>query len=299
MQKDRYHFNMDYLRVLRPHQWLKNLILFVPLLTSNVSLDGEIIQNAFFGFFGFSLVCSANYVLNDVLDSERDKKVNYKAIQPIASGRIAKKTAYQGMCFLFLFGFTLTTICSVKFTVMSFLYAVLGFAYSKYLKNVEVVNIVTLIMFYEIRVFQGGILFDISISFWLILFSFSIFSALAFIKKYASLNSKLSSLEIKEDPEKNKEYQLYLGQFGIAFAVLSVSTFALYLNSAEVELIYKNPQYLWILVPLIQFLLLRLWNETINGRMHYDPVLFLLKDKLSLSCLTIMLSSTVILGKLN
>jgi 4-hydroxybenzoate polyprenyltransferase len=290
---------MMILKVLRPHQWLKNLLLLVPLLTSRTNIDLSLLKLMLTGLLGFSLFCSANYIVNDLIDFQSDKNITYKSQKPIASGNLKKTPAIVLAIILAALGFTFCLYTSVLFLQVTVLYLCLGLIYSKYLKKIPQIDVVTLVLFYEIRIFAGGVLFKIPISFWLILFSFTIFSSLAFVKK-----SSKSLIESKFESEKSKSQtnQIeinYLVQFGISFAVLSIVTFALYLNSEEIKFLYAQPKILWFLIPLLQFLLLRIWKETISGRMHYDPILFILRDYLSFVCLCIMLLAISLVGKVN
>jgi len=287
------------LKILRPHQWLKNSLLFVPLFTSQTNLDFHLMNLAFTGFLGFSMVCSANYIVNDLMDFKSDQNVSYKSQKPIASEKIGKKSALYLSAILAILGFLLCWYCCLNFFLLTFIYLCLGLFYSKYLKRVPQLNIVSLVLFYEIRIFAGGQLFDLTISFWLIIFSFTFFSSLAFVKKFskAAIESNLESGNLLSSPYRSESN--YLGQFGISFAVLSILTFALYLNSEEVRYIYAQPKILWVLIPLLQFLLLRIWNETLSGRMHYDPIVFILRDRVCCICLCLMLFAVGTIGKVN
>lgn len=290
---------MASLSALRAHQWVKNLLLFVPLLTSQTQISLSIFLLMLAGFIGFSLICSANYIINDVIDFQSDQANLYKSKKPIASGRLSKKSGIFLAIILCLIGFLLCALTSINFLKICLFYLCLGLLYSKKLKHVQHIDSVVLVLFYLIRIFAGGALFKISISFWLMLFSFTIFSTLAFVKKSSKL---MINLNMESKASKNfltlndMNYFLY---FGISFAVVSLVTFAHYLNSEEIKLLYTQPKILWLLVPLFQFLLLRIWKVTISGKMHYDPVVFILKDFPSLTCLCAMLITVVAVGRLN
>ena len=293
------HLTMVIFQVLRTHQWLKNLLLFVPLVTSRTNFDLSLLKLMLTGLLGFSFFCSVNYIINDLIDFQSDQNITYKSQKPIASGKLRKTSAIFLAIILAVLGFTLCLYSSVLFLQISLLYLCLGLVYSKYLKRVPQMDLVTLVLFYEIRIFAGGELFNLPISFWLILFSFTIFSSLAFVKKSSKslIESKFESGKSKS--QTNQIEINYLVQFGISFAVLSIVTFALYLNSEEIKFLYAQPKILWFLIPLLQFLLLRIWKETISGRMHYDPILFILRDYLSFVCLCVMLLAISLVGKVN
>ena len=166
---------MELITVLRPHQWLKNLLLLVPLFTSQTVLNFEMLRSAVLGFLGFSLICSANYICNDLMDFELDKRYQFKLGKPIASEKLSKRTAGIEAAFIFVVGISICFYSSRVFALITFAYLILGLMYSRFLKQIQQLNIVILVLFYEIRIFAGGALLGISISFWLIIFSYTNF----------------------------------------------------------------------------------------------------------------------------
>ena len=152
---------MRFLSVLRPHQWMKNFLLFVPLLTSQSELDQTQVWLAFFGFLGFSLVCSANYILNDLIDVDRDKQVPYKSKRPIAAGQIKISVVKVYALIVLCVGLLICLNCSRYFALLASIYVFLGIIYSWKLKNIPQVNLVILVLFYEIRIFAGATLFNL------------------------------------------------------------------------------------------------------------------------------------------
>lgn len=265
---------MKYLEVMRPHQWLKNVLLFVPLVTSSKTLSPDLLMLAFVGFIGFSLVCSGHYILNDLRDIETDKRSSYKKNLAIARGDISKHKALIFAVFLLLSGFSMCFFVSNDFLLYAIFYICLALAYTIKLKRQPSLQIVILIGFYEFRILLGGVLFSIVISFWLLLFSFTLFSSLACLKIYA----KKCQTETKVPYADSKSELSLLSQIGISCGVASLLTFALYLNSPEVTLVYLSPKMLWVMVPMLQFLVIHLWRVTFAGGMHYDPIVFILRD---------------------
>ena len=290
---------MKVITVLRPHQWLKNVLLFVPLFTSQIVLNFETLRFAVLGFLGFSLICSANYICNDLMDFEIDKRYQFKLGKPIASGNLSKRTAGMEAAFIFVVGISICFYSSRVFALIAFAYLILGLMYSRFLKQIQQLNIVILVLFYEIRIFAGGALLGISISFWLIIFSYTIFSSLAFLKKYSKKQIEKQENGLLEVSRQFDKDETFFSLFGICFAALSLLTFSLYINSDEVSTLYQYPKLLWILVPFLQFLLFRIWRAAIDGKMHYDPIIFILKDFASAACLTIVLITILIIGGLN
>jgi 4-hydroxybenzoate polyprenyltransferase len=290
---------MAILTIMRPHQWLKNLLLLVPLFTSQQVLEFQLLNSAFLGFIGFSLVCSSNYICNDLIDLEVDRQLEYKAGRPLASGRLSTRIAGIEAAFLFVAGIFLCFYISGLFAVLTLAYMTLGLTYSRFLKKFQHLNIIILVLFYEIRIIAGGALLSVPISFWLIIFSYTVFSSLAFLKKYSKKQIEKRKHSPLGEPKQTDQEESFLHLFGIGFASVSLLTFSLYLNSEQVSLLYQNPKLLWILVPLLQFLFFRIWRAAMDGEMHYDPILFILKDLQCAACLTFMVVMVLAVSRLH
>ena len=125
------------------------------------------------------------------------------------------------------------------------------------------------------------------------------FSSLAFLKQYSKKQIDKRAHTPLGEPKQTDQEESFFRMFGIGFATLSLLTFSLYLNSDKVSLLYQNPKFLWILVPLLQFLLFRIWRAAMDGEMHYDPIVFILKDLQSTACLTFMLVTVLTVSRIN
>jgi 4-hydroxybenzoate polyprenyltransferase len=259
---------------MRPHQWLKNILMLVPLVASTKTLTADLLFIAFVGFFGFSLVCSGNYILNDIRDVDVDKSSSYKRELAIASGDISKnKALFFSACLLFS-GLLFCSVVSLVFFLYALFYLCLALTYTLKFKSQPSLRIVILVAFYEFRILLGGVLFGIEISFWLLLFSFTVFSSLACLKSFAKDSESAAGASVVA---RKSELSL-LSQIGISSGIASLLSFSLYLNSSDVALVYSSPKILWIMVPMLQFLVIHLWRVTFEGRMHYDPIIFILRD---------------------
>lgn len=232
------------------------------------------------------------------MDFEVDKRYQFKLGKPITSGKLAIGTARIEAAIIFIVGISICFYLSRSFAWITLAYLILGLLYSRFLKKIQQVNIIILVLFYEIRIFAGGALLSISISFWLIIFSYTIFSSFALLKKYSKKQIEKQENGIFDVSRQFDKDETFFSLFGIGFAALSLLTFSLYLNSDQVSQLYQHPELLWILIPLLQFLLFRMWRTAIDGKMHYDPILFILKDLASAACLTIILMTILIIGKL-
>jgi len=271
---------------------MKNLLLFVPLLTSAKVISVDVLFDGSLGFLGFSLICSGNYFLNDLKDIEYDKTSEFKRSRPIASGSIQSKNAILTSFIFIVTGCVFCLQASPEFLMGSLSYLALALLYSLVLKRIESLQVVILVLFYEIRILLGGILFDLTISFWLLLFSFMFFSSLAFLKVFTKLQQK--QLLVSSDMQGNNIS--LVSQFGIGFSISSMLSFALYINSPEVILIYSQPKFLWAMVPLLQYLMIHLWRSAYLRKMHYDPIIFIIKD-LSSRFMLLGIFIVIVLGR--
>lgn len=243
-------------------------------MTSSASISNHDLRVGITGLIGFCLVCSGNYILNDVFDKEKDKESDYKKELSIAKGDIPLKNAVVFSLSILVLGFIVCSTVSLIFLTYAFCYFLVAVTYSLRIKSQPSLQVIVLVIFYQFRIFLGGELFRIPISFWLILFSFSIFSCLAFLKIYAKrIDAKVNHAH------SGKDYELaYVSQFGISFGISSLLTLAFYINSPEVALVYSQPKVLWIMIPMLQFMILHLWKQTLEKKMHYDPIIFILRD---------------------
>jgi 4-hydroxybenzoate polyprenyltransferase len=269
----------SYLRVIRVHHWLKNVLLFVPLITSHKWNEVYFLFNLIAGFLSFSFVASSGYLFNDFLDLESDRNHPRKCKRPLARGDIRLTVAGTIMISLLLAGFAIGIYLSIKFAFILFLYIIFSQAYSMRFKSVVLVDVLILALLYTIRVIAGAILVDVYLSFWLLAFSMFIFLSLALVKRCSEL-TKL--VRMKNASAKGRDYHVsdleYLHNMGTTSGYLSVLVLALYINSNEVLIHYTNPKFLWILCPTILYWVSRLWLKTGRGEMDDDPLIFTIKD---------------------
>jgi len=271
------------IRSLRPHHWVKNLLLFVPLVTSHKINDPELLFRAFIAFMSLSLCASCSYIINDLLDLPADLQHPRKRFRPFASGTLSIKTGLLLSLLLFVTGFTLSiSILHVPFTLMLGLYIILTTAYSLFLKEIPILDVLVLAGLYALRVIAGGVVVDIDITTWLVGFAIFIFLSLAFVKRYTEL------LLIQSEDKKALEGRGYIVRdieiirvVGPVSGYLSVLVLALYIHSNEVLLLYKHPWVLWFLGPCFLYWITRIWLIAHRGQMHDDPIVFTIKDKIS------------------
>lgn len=286
----------NWFKQLRVHQWVKNLLVFVPLLASFQFLKSS---NAFtslaLAFISFSLVSSSVYICNDLLDLENDRAHSIKRNRPLASGKISKKQAVVVAMLLLAAGLTVGYFVALAFLVIVSAYLVLTFVYSIWLKRIALIDVISLAGLYTLRVVAGGLAAGIELSFWLLAFSVFFFLSLAWVKRYAELES------IQKDGETNAVGRGYavtdmplILVFGASSAFLAVLIFALYLDSAAIKEQYSLPEVGWLAIPFLMYLIGRMWFKAHRGEMNQDPLLFLFRDWPSIFTVALMGTSLVV-----
>jgi 4-hydroxybenzoate polyprenyltransferase len=271
-----------FLRAIRIHQWVKNLLLFVPIFTAHRYLDFIKLQHGVLAFFSFGLCASSVYLINDMIDIEADKAHERKRMRPIASGLMSLTSArWTAALFLFIAIF-IAQLISIQFVSVLVSYFIITTAYSFFLKQQALVDIITLSLLYTIRVIAGGIATGLEVSQWLIGFSLFFFVSLACVKRFSELwnlrlTEKISAAGrgyVVDDLE-------LISQFGLSTGCVAVLVFALYVTSSDVTLLYRFPRLLWLICPLLLFWISRLWLLAHRGLVHDDPIVFAIRDRVS------------------
>ena len=265
------------IRAIRPHQWVKNVLVFVPLMVSGDYGNLSAWLYAGLAFIAFSLTASAIYILNDLSDLEADRLHARKRLRPFASGTLPIVWGFWIAPLLLATGIAIAVVASgLPYLV---LYAVLSISYSLDLKKRTFFDVFALAALYTVRLFGGGEMSGHSPSVWLLGFSVFIFLGLALMKRMAEL------VGTKADKLKRRGYkqvdQPLLMSAGIASSFGAALVLALYLDSDEVRLVYAEPIRLWLIVPMMLFWQLKLWHKTLHGRMTDDPIVFAVKDRVS------------------
>ncbi|WP_255486920.1 UbiA family prenyltransferase [Massilia forsythiae] len=269
-------------RVLRVHQWLKNLLLFMPLLAAHQVGDVDGWLTLLLAFVSFSLCASTVYIANDLLDLESDRAHPRKRLRPFASGAVP---AWQGVLLApLLLGTSLALGALVGGTFLPWLlcYFVLTCLYSWVLKRVILLDCITLAMLYTLRIIAGAAALWMPLSFWLLAFSVFLFLSLAFVKRYAELQVQASTGKTKVHGRGyyTSDEPLVLN-LGVTAGYASAVVLALYLNSDNVLVLYRQPEAVWGAVPVLLFWVSWIWMQAHRGHMHDDPLVFAVKDRAS------------------
>ncbi|NTB05212.1 UbiA family prenyltransferase [Agrobacterium tumefaciens] len=282
-----------YIKALRPHQWLKNLLVVVPMLAAH-QLDGPTIASSIAAFVCFSLIASGVYILNDLLDLSADRAHPRKRNRPFAAGTvpIAHGTLMAGA--LVGFGSFLAIFIGLKFLAVMIGYYLLTTAYSLHLKRLIVVDICMLAALYTIRIFAGSVATSIGISIWLLAFSVFFFLSLAAIKRQAELIDSAARGDLKPSGRGYHVDDLpIISMIAIAAGYVSVLVMTLYVNSPAVVRLYACPEALWGVCAILLYWITRAVMMAHRGLMHDDPVVYAAKDGTSQICAAIILAFTL------
>ena len=273
-----------FLNALRVHHWIKNFLLFIPLLTAHKFYDLDLVLILCLAFLSFSFCASSIYIFNDILDINNDRLHPNKKNRPFASNKLSIRTGKIIASFTLFIGLILSISISKLFAICLLGYLVLSMAYSLFLKSIKYLDCLILVTFYILRIYSGGIVVNITPSFWLIVFSIFIFLSLAFAKRYIELNVHYSGkedLKVSGRNYSNKDLRkLYFA--GISSGYISVLILAIYLGSETVVRLYQSPIFIWIAVPLLLIWISLVWKKSKDKKIHDDPIMFSIKNKWSI-----------------
>lgn len=278
-----------YIKALRPHQWLKNLLVFLPMLAAH-QFDGPTAVLSLLAFVCFSLVASSVYVLNDLLDLAADRAHPRKRMRPFASGSIPIAHGTWMAAGLLLLGGLLAMSISPAFVLTMIAYYALTTSYSLNLKRRMVIDICVLAGLYTARIVAGGVATGIPLSVWLLAFSVFFFLALAAVKRQAEL---IDSAERGNLQPSGRGYTVddlpIITMIPIASGYVSVLVLTLYVNSPAVVEIYAHPEALWGVCAVLLYWITRTVMVAHRGNMHDDPVVYAAKDRISQICFLVIL----------
>ena len=272
------------LRQMRVHQWVKNALIFVPLVTSHQTTNVELLMNAILAFLAYSLCASSTYILNDLADLESDRKHDKKKNRPLASGDISIVQGGVLSVLLLLMSLLISLQLSQWFLLSVATYIFITLSYSFQLKRVHTLDITVLAGLYTLRIISGAIAVSMFPSFWLLAFSMFVFLCLAIIKRLSEI---IKNKDKYDNKTKISGRGYYVTDFPVlmslatASGMLSILVFAMYINSPEVASLYTTPYSLWLICPLFAYWMIRVLVLAARGKIDEDPIVFAIKDKRS------------------
>jgi 4-hydroxybenzoate polyprenyltransferase len=271
------------LRAVRPHQWLKNLLVFTPLVLAHVRTWHEW-ASAGIAFVAMCLASSAAYLANDIVDVEADRAHPVKRGRPFASGRLSVRTGAVLAIICASGGLGAAALGSTGLALAVLVYIALTFTYSLWLKTILAVDVLLLAGLYCLRLKIGGLATGIAISPWTLSFAMFLFVSIALMKRYAELHNARNGGDVTGN---RRGYRLEdlpaVASLGCASGMMAVLVIALYVNGEDVRRMYSFPNLLFGISAVVMLWIMRLWLLTNRGEMHEDPVLFALKDRWSVA----------------
>jgi 4-hydroxybenzoate polyprenyltransferase len=268
-----------WMKALRVHQWVKNLLVFTPLLTSHRILDGKALAHALWGFAVFSLAASSTYLVNDLLDLPADRRHPTKSKRPMAAGLISIPSALSAAVLLLVMAGLLSILLPWQAALLVLGYCMATLLYSSVIKEMLVADVVMLAVFYTARLLYGGLATGIEISIWTLAFCAFSFFSLAAAKRINDLAK--ASLRGSESL-KHRAYQSQDRNALVASAAstsnVSVLVLILYINSQQGERLYHHPQWLWTMCVPLLYWFNRILTLANRGVLADDPILFAARD---------------------
>ena len=264
------------IKLMRPHQYIKNLFIFLPLFFALKIGDKVLLLNDIIAFISFSLTASAIYILNDYHDIKEDKKHPKKKNRPLASGNITKSKAIFMMFILFILGTTIMGLLSIKALFVLLIYIILNIAYTFYLKYIAILDITIIAIGFVIRLFIGSIVTDITLSIWIVLMTFLLALFMALAKRRDDVIIFLNTGQKMRKVVDGYNLQFLDSAMSIMASVVIVS-YTIYTTSPEV--IEKfHTKYLYLTSIFVILAILRYLQITFVYLNSGSPTKIVLKD---------------------
>jgi 4-hydroxybenzoate polyprenyltransferase len=270
---------------MRLHQWLKNLLAFLPLAGAHQLSNWSLLQQAALAFVAFGLCASSVYILNDLMDLESDRLHPRKRKRPFAAGLVSPLTGLALAALLLMVAFSLALAMQPAFVGWLGVYFAVTIAYTFFLKRRVLVDCLTLGGLYTLRIVAGGAAVGVPPSFWLLAFSLFLFLSLAFVKRYSELILVAKAAKLEAHGRGYQAGDLSIVQaMGVASGFTAVMLMALYINGDTVLKLYSRPEVLWLTIPVLLYWVSRMWMQAHRGNLDDDPVIFAVRDRYSLAC---------------
>jgi 4-hydroxybenzoate polyprenyltransferase len=272
-----------WLKAVRLHQWVKNALMFLPAMLAHRIFQPDVLIESVLGFVAFGLCASSVYLVNDLLDLSADRRHPRKFKRAFASGLLSIRSGGLVAIALLATSIVVALLVGWRFAAVLGGYYVLTWSYSLRLKRAALVDVMTLAGLYTIRIIAGAAATSIPVSFWLLAFSVFIFLSLGFVKRYTEIDDARKANKMSTHGRGYAAGDLpLLMNLGVSAGYCTIVVMALYINSADSQALYKHNKPLWLACPLLLYWISRVWLLTTRGQMHDDPVVFALRDRISL-----------------
>lgn len=276
------------IRLLRPHQWIKNTLLLVPIFTATLARSPAAWIHASLAAASFCLLASAGYIVNDLSDIDKDRLHPSKRHRPLASGAVKRAGALVTMAALLAAGLLIAAAVNRHTFALAVLYLAATICYTRVLKSFVLADVLALAGLYTLRIMAGAAAIGQPCTLWLLSFSMFLFFSLAMIKRYQEI-----ALEMNAEGRKfGRDYALadmpVVVSLGVSSGLLSVLVMGLYVDSQVAMNRYASPHWLWLVCPVIWYWCARLWFKAVRREVDDDPVIYAVRDKASWICLAVI-----------
>jgi 4-hydroxybenzoate polyprenyltransferase len=267
----------DLWQLVRPTQWSKNLVVFAALIFAKHLFNGRDVVLVTIGFVSFCLTASAAYVINDLRDCERDRQHPLKALRPLPAGRVRRSTASALAVALLATGLAMALVLQLRFGTLVVLYFVLQIAYTFWLKEVVILDVMAIAAGFVIRAAAGGVVIAVPVSPWLIICTFLLALFLGFSKR----RHELILLEGRATDHRAslKEYSPYfLDQMIAVVTASTVVAYAIWTVSPEIRE-KLGTEKLYLTIPFVLFGIFRYLYLVHQREEGGNPTQLLLSDR--------------------
>jgi 4-hydroxybenzoate polyprenyltransferase/phosphoserine phosphatase len=265
---------------LRPQQWSKNVLIFAPAMAAHQL--PKLWPNGFLAFWSFSLVASAFYLLNDFADIDLDRQHPDKRLRSQAAGALCPSHALVITAILLVAAAGAALHLPLKFNLILLCYGIINVLYSTAIKNVVVMDLITLAFLYSLRIFAGGAACRVYVSTWMFAFIFFLALSLAHLKRYTELTQRVKEgIGSAARPTYTIEDMSLLMKVGLTSGLISVLVLALYVTAPQTVSIYKSPALLFIVCVFLFYWVERIWFWASRERIKGDPIVFIVTDHIS------------------
>jgi len=277
-------WSLAYFEALRPHQWVKNLLVFAPLLASHL-LNGQALLYAFQTSVCFSVVASSIYLFNDLMDIPSDRAHPRKRLRPFASGTVSLAHGFWMGLGLLASGLFFAALIDLDLFLILASYVFVSTGYTLYLKRIAFIDLCVLAILYNMRIYAGGAATDIEISGWLLTSATAIFICLGAVKRQTELVDCIARGQSSAMGRGYRVEHLSLTTI-IAFGagLMAVIFLTLYSFSPEAASLYAKPEAFCGISAIILFWLIRLIIIARRHEMHDDPISFGFSDSITWLC---------------
>lgn len=276
------------LRVVRAHQWVKNLLVFVPLFLGH-QLTLHAVLSTIMAVVAFSFCASSIYVMNDLLDLPFDRKHEHKRERPFAASDVPLWFGVPLSAGLFVIAAALALPLPWRFMLALLSYFVLTCLYSYRFKRVVMLDVIVLAGFYVLRIIAGTVVNNLPMSNWLLGFACFIFLGLALLKRTTEMPVHSKKMRRKSIPGRaySVDDKSLLESMAVMSGFCSITILSLYIDSLHAAAMYSTPFFLWGLCPVMMFWYGRVLIAAHRGVITRDPISYVIRDKTTYYCAAI------------